>query len=103
MNTKGKQIQELQELVRKLQGGRHVAAMNEISWFTKEQKREVEIILDDSSITWTDALGKILVIVFGKEVLSQSCGVGKKNTSNKPLNAEKLNAIKSVCMNNNAE
>ena len=101
--AKDKKIQELEEQVRNLLGGRRAAALNDIYWFTEEQKKEVEIILDDTSVTWTDALGKILVIAFGKELLSRSCAVGKKNATNIPLNPDKLDAIKSVCMKNNAK
>ena len=55
------------------------------------------MICNSTSNQWKPALRKILAIVFGHQVLSTSCAVGRTNANPTPsLDGRKLNIIKSV-------
>jgi len=63
---------------------------------SREQNMTIKMICNSTSNQWKPALRKILAIVFGHQVLSTSCAVGRTNAnSTPPLDGRKLDIIKS--------
>ena len=87
------QNKKLQDRLTAIEGD--VTGNSDIEWLSKEQNAKISNILKQTT-GWRKALSKILVIVFSKETLSQSCSVGKKNAKHKPLDVMKLDVIKSM-------
>ena len=95
---KDKELQLLKEQVNNLQGRLagaegDVNANNELS---REQNTKVSMILTNQSISWRVALRRILEIVFEKELLAQSCCVGRKHATYKGLDARKLDVVRGM-------
>ena len=64
---------------------------------SREQNVTVRMICYSTSTGWKAALRKILVIVYGHEVLAMSCVVGRTNANSTPaLDSRKLDIVKGI-------
>ena len=63
---------------------------------TSAQTMMIGMMSTNPSIGWKVALRKLLMVVFGEEILARSCCIGRKNATFQPLDGTKLNAVKGI-------
>jgi len=65
-----------------------------IPGLSSNQHVAISVFTSNTSIGWKVALRWMLLVVFGTEILARSCYKGRKNATNQPLDASKVDAIK---------
>jgi len=65
-----------------------------IPGLSPNQHVAISVITSNASIGWKVALRRVLMVVFGAETLARSCCKGRRNSTNQPLDASKVDAIK---------
>ena len=68
---------------------------------TREQNTAISMILTNPSTGWKVTMRKILVIVFGQQILARSCCVGRRHATFQPLDASKLDMVRGMSVYGN--
>ena len=61
-----------------------------------EKTTAIRLILNNKTLGWRAALRKVLVVVFGINVLANSCAMGKRNATYSKLDSALLRSIKGI-------
>jgi len=63
---------------------------------TREQMMTIKMYCANQTIGWKTALRRIMIVVFGNDVLSSSCTVGRRNSKHTALPNRKIDVIKGI-------